>query len=322
MELRSSNAENLMNQTDDRILDEAESRWHKIVETRPDLASAVELQRILVTRSIELGGDTSLIEHGITAIPEDIFQRFKQQQAPVLELAVQLNSERLVPYLIGFCNDFAASGAGEPAKHIRRVLEQKDIEPGSLLRASLMRQQSPIRMRATQLGISPDLVWLIAELTVGPIANRLQYEALVSNDSAELRIRTAAENWRQGLCPACGSWPALAESWSDKRHLRCSFCGADWTPPHIQCVYCNNSDDTFLIAIAETQTNRQLEFCRVCGGYLKHLHTNNQTPFSLLPVLDLETNNLDIKATERGYGRPAMRERTTESTPCPPDSVP
>ncbi|RZP28422.1 formate dehydrogenase accessory protein FdhE [bacterium] len=311
-----------MSQKDDIILDEADSRWLAIVETQPDLASAVELQRVLVTRSMELGGDTSLIEPGITAIPEDIFERFKQQQAPVLELAVELNIDRFVPYLLGFCTDFAASGAGEPAKNIRRVLEQAEIEPGSLLHASLLRQQSPIRLRATQLGISPDLIWLIAELTVGPIANRLQYEALVCEDSAKSTIRTAAKNWSQGLCPACGSWPALAESWSGKRHLRCSFCGADWSPPRAQCVYCNNNDKTFLIAVSENQTNWHLEFCRACGGYLKHLYVHTHTPFSLLPVLDLETNSLDIQATERGYGRPPMQERNTTPIPCPPDSVP
>ena len=58
-----------MHQTDDRILDEADRRWLEIVKSRPYLASAVELQRILVTRSIELSSDTSLIEPGITAIP-------------------------------------------------------------------------------------------------------------------------------------------------------------------------------------------------------------------------------------------------------------
>jgi hypothetical protein len=41
-----------------------------------------------------------------------------------------------------------------------------------------------------------------------------------------------------------------------------------------------------------------------------------------LPVLDLETNSLDIQAIERGYGRPPMQERNTTPIPCPPDSVP
>ena len=60
---------------DDTILNEADCRWLAVVETQPDLASAVELQRVLVTRSMELGSDTSLIRTGITAIPEDIFER-------------------------------------------------------------------------------------------------------------------------------------------------------------------------------------------------------------------------------------------------------
>ncbi|GIT67621.1 MAG: hypothetical protein Ct9H300mP25_10930 [Acidobacteriota bacterium] len=112
-----------------------------------------------------------------------------------------------MPYLIGFCNDFAAGGAGEPAKNIRRVIEQKEIEPGSLLHASLLRQQSPIRLRATQLGISPDLIWLIAELTVGPIANRLQYEALACENSAEPRsepqLKTGARTLSRVWVLAC-----------------------------------------------------------------------------------------------------------------------
>ena len=80
-----------MSEKNDTILDEADCRWLAIVGTQPDLASAVELQRVLVTRSMELSSDTSLIRTGITAIPENIFERFKQQQAPVLELAVELN---------------------------------------------------------------------------------------------------------------------------------------------------------------------------------------------------------------------------------------
>ena len=114
-----------MSEKNDTILDEADCRWLAIIETQPDLASAVELQRVLVTRSMELTDDTSLIRPGITAIPEDIFERFKQQQAPVLELAVELNIDRFVPYLLGFCTDFAASGAGEPQRTFDAYLNKQ-----------------------------------------------------------------------------------------------------------------------------------------------------------------------------------------------------
>ena len=39
-----------MTATDDELLDEAERQWHRLVEARPDLTAAVDLQRVLVTR--------------------------------------------------------------------------------------------------------------------------------------------------------------------------------------------------------------------------------------------------------------------------------
>ena len=303
------------------LLADAEQRWLRIADRRPELAAAVELQRVLVTRGAEVAADAERLTRGASAAPEDVAERLAREDAPVLDLAINdLDIERLTTALLGFCADFAAGGAGDPARRVRAVLKRGDIEPGSLLRASLARQQTAIRMRAEHLGVSPDLVWLVAELTVGPIANHLQQQALGPPASAELRA--AATAWRQGHCPACGSWPALAEVWGKRRHLRCSFCGADWTPARTACVYCGQAGDGYLVAtadaIADPEGARRVEFCRGCGGWLKQVDVPDATLFVLLPVLDLETCDLDAAAAGRGYARPPMRDVPTRNLPCPP----
>ena len=303
------------------LLADAEQRWLRIADDHPELAAAVDLQRVLVTRSAEVAADAERLTRGASAAPDDLAGRLAREDAPVLDLAIDdLDVERLTTALLGFCNDFAAGGAGDPARRVRAVLERGEIEPGSLLRSSLARQQTAIRMRAEHLGVAPDLVWLVAELTVGPIAHHLQEQALGPPAPAELRAATTA--WRHGHCPACGSWPALAEVRSGRRHLRCSFCGADWAPAETACVYCGRADDGYLVAaagaVADPEGARRVEFCRGCGGWLKQVDVPDATPFLLLPLLDLETCDLDAAAAGRGYIRPPMRDVPTRNLPCPP----
>ena len=303
------------------LLATAEPRWLRITDEHPDLAAAVDLQRVLVTRSAEVATDAHRLTDGATAAPDDLLERLAREDAPVLDLAIDtLQVEHLTTVLLGFCSDFASGGAGDPANRVRAAIERGDIESGSLLRASLARQQTAIRMRAEHLAVAPDLVWLVAELTVGPIANHLQ--CLAFGRSAEQEVRAAAARWRRGYCPACGSWPALAEVWDGKRHLRCSFCGADWTPAQTGCVYCGRTDEGYLVAagdaVGDPLRARRVEFCRGCQGWLKQLEVPGPTAFLLLPVLDLETTDLDMAAAGLGYVRPPMRHVPTRDRPCPP----
>ncbi len=307
------------------LLAAAEPRWLRITDERPDLAAAVDLQRVLVTRSAEVAAAAGRLTHHATAAPDDLLGRLAREDAPVLDLAVAtLDVAALTTVLLGFCDDFASGGVGDPAIRVRAAIERGEMESGSLLRASLARQQTAIRMRAEHLAVAPDLVWLVAELTVGPIANHLQRMALGPTALADVRV--AAASWRRGHCPACGSWPALAEVWDGKRHLRCSFCGADWTPAKAACVYCGRTGDGYLVAAGDAVEDplraRRVEFCRGCHGWLKQLKVPAPTAFLLLPVLDLETTDLDMAAAGNGYVRPPMRHVPTRDLPCPPPEEP
>ena len=193
-------------------------------------------------------------------------------------------------------------------------------------------------------------------MAVGPLACRLRRHVLAAADAeperaagADSGLAAAVRGWGRGYCPACGSWPALAELGAGDpgggaatnvdakadsgdgmdaagaagavadagRRLRCSFCGAGWPCAPGACIYCGAGGEGLLAAAGAGEAQRA-ELCRSCGGYLKCLAGGAPAPFELLPVIDLETSDLDAGAMERGYGRPSMRETDAPAPPCPP----
>ncbi len=292
---------------DERLLEEAERRWTALAAGRPELREAIALQRRLVERGLALAAAIADLQLPALAGAAGKLQ----DKRPVLSGAdIILDGAPFKPFVAAFCDDLAHGGAGQPAARLRGALERGEIDIGSLLTASLRRLQTAIRMKANQVGVSPDVLWLVAELGAAPLAHRLQRAHLGDAPARDADLRAALDAWDEGRCPACGSWPALAEELADVRHLRCSFCGAAWQPAVRRCIYCSGSGDAFLVAAPSPtdEPSRRVELCRACGGYLKNLCAAAPTPFALLPVVDLESSDLDAAAVERGYIRFSMRE--------------
>jgi FdhE protein len=296
----------------------AEARWNAIAEARPQLATAVELQRRLLARVMAL---TRTIERGRLprlSLPPKYLAAKLARGVPVLAgEPIPLPVAALADTLMKLCDELAEGGAGEAAEHIRTVVENGTMDAGSLLGASLSRDQNAIRTGAAHRGLAADLVWLVAELTVGPFAYVLQRTLLgtaVSDrrppaDDSRDPVATALDGWDHGYCPACGSWPAMAEVVDGHRVLRCSFCAAAWELKSYACVYCREEGEPFVTAAPdEERKDRRVEVCSACGGYLKTVDTFALSPFPLLSIGDLETMDLDMAAMEHGYQRPSLKD--------------
>ena len=295
----------------DQLLERAGRQWAALASARPDLDAAIALQRRLVARSLELGAMLDAQPPPRLALaPAEAASKLHAKRPVLADSAVELDPIHFESFVLAFCDDFARGGAGGPAARLQGTLERHEIDLGSLLVASLLRRQEAIRMKAHHVGVAPDLLWLVAELAVAPLAHRLQSRCLTGAATGDPALRAALDAWDEGCCPACGSWPALAEVVDDARSLRCSFCGAAWRPAAPRCIYCDENGEAFLAAaLTEAQqAARRLEMCRTCGGYLKSLTVAAPTPFELLPVEDLASSDLDAGAVERGYVRPPMRE--------------
>jgi hypothetical protein len=291
----------------ENLLISADERWRIIGETRPDLAPALALQRALLTLVIDLAGVIDAGRLPRLSLPPKYLAAKLARGVPMLAgEPVPVPTRVLLPTLLKLCDALAEGGAGAAATHIRDAIANGSVEPGSLFTALLSRNQAAVRTGASHRGLAPDLVWLVAELAVSPFVHALQRELLEHASSDGLRA--ALDAWHAGHCPACGSWPAVAEVVAGHRTLRCSFCSSAWEMPAYACIYCGEREKLVTAAPNEDRKDRRVEVCSGCGGYLKTIDLPQLSPFPLLSISDIETTDLDVSAMEHGYGRPALKD--------------
>ena len=287
----------------------AASRWQAILAARPELAPAIALQQQLITLVVDL---TETVERArlprLSLPPRYLAAKLARGVPAFATEPIPLPVPVMTPALLSLCDELARGGAGEAAEHIKASIVETQMDAASLLVASFSRDQEAIRTGATHRGLSPDLVWLIAELAVSPYMHVLQ-SVLLSPAAGEPALAAALADWNHGYCPACGSWPALAEIHESHRVLRCSFCARPWELKTFSCVYCGTAGERFVIfAGSPDRPDRRIEICGGCGGYLKTVDVDELSPFPLLAIADLETMDLDMMAMEKGYRRPGLKE--------------
>jgi len=294
----------------EKLLNSAEDRWRSIAAARPDLAPALALQRALLTLVVDLAAVIDAGRLPRLSLPPKYLAAKLARGVPMLAgEPVPVPVRVLLPTLGQLCDALAIGGAGDAATHIREAIDGGNIEPASLLTASLTRNQAAVRTGAVHRGLAPDLVWLVAELAVSPFVHALQ-RALLGNAVGD-ELRAALDGWHHGHCPACGSWPAVAEVVAGHRTLRCSFCASAWELPSYACIYCGEKGEKFVTAAPNAdRPDRRIEVCSACGGYLKTIDLPELSPFPLLSISDIETTDLDVSAMEHGYGRPALKDFT------------
>src|SRR5438067_5073388 len=185
-------------------------RWDELRAARPDLSPAVDLQErllgIVISTARAIEGKLPRL-----SLPPKYLDAKLTRGVPILigepiPLPVQL----LKSSFLNLCDALAEGGAGDAALHIKASVDEGQMEAGSLLTASLSRNQDAIRQGAIHRGLAPDLVWLLAELAASPVAHALQTTLMPATTSA----------WTHGYCAVCGSWPALAEFVDGHRTLR------------------------------------------------------------------------------------------------------
>ena len=292
----------------ENLLTSADHRWRAIGDARPDLLPALALQRALLTLVVDLAVVVDGARLPKLSLPPKYLAAKLARGIPVFAgEPIPLPVRVLLPTLLKLCDALAAGGAGEAATHIRAAIDSGNMEPGSLLSASLSRNQASVRTGAVHRSLAPDLVWLVAELAVSPFVHALQRSVLGNSSSDE--VRSALDAWHAGHCPACGSWPAVAEVVAGHRTLRCSFCSSAWEMPTYACIYCGESGEKFVTAAPDAERpDRRIEVCSACGGYLKTIDVPELSPFPLPSISDIETTDLDVSAMEHGYGRPALKD--------------
>jgi FdhE protein len=276
-----------------------------LAATRPDLERALELQRTLLGRQIDM---LDLFRHGgvpgVSLPPRYLAAKLKKSIPALHGEPIPLPANVLELSAREYAEHLAKGGAADSAAAVCRALDTRALDGAALISACFGRDQRRVRFIAAQHSVSPDIAWLVAELAVAPFAYLLQCQALASAEAAD-----SVRAWDRGYCPACGSWPAVAEVISGRHALRCSFCAASWEVSSYRCIYCSNDSDAFITAAPNAeQPGRRLQMCNACGAYLKVLELAAPTEFPLVAIEDLASMDLDMLAIERKYMRPALPE--------------
>jgi FdhE protein len=288
------------------LIAEAHVRSDALLAARPDLAAAVRLQRALLLTIIdEL--DT-LRDEGFPGPAPDVSaaaHRLREGRPAIDAETIPRPHIDLKRVVLQLCGDLAAGGAGEAATRIADAVRGGRLDAGSLAGASVRRDLAGVRAAACQQGFAADLLWLVGELAAGPVVYLLQAQ-LFGEVSGEMR--QLLESWHRGYCPACGSWPALAEIDDAGRTLRCSFCAAAWQVHASACIYCGDAGAGFTSTPDDAGRGHRVELCSACGRYLKNVRVAGPLRFPLLAIEDLASSDLDEAAMEKGFGRPALHE--------------
>ena len=288
------------------VIAAANSRWDRLLEAHPDLTPAVVLQRGLIAAVLDT---TAALEGGRMpklSLPARYLAAKLTRGIPVFAgEPIPLPAPLLTAAVFRIADELAKGGAGDAATHIADAIRGERLDSTSLLTTSLAREQAALQTGAIHLGLAPDLLWLVAELAVSPVAHTLQ-RTLLGNPSPELH--EALASWNHGYCPACGSWPALAEVAAQHRMLRCSFCAAAWELTTYACIHCGEAGEPFVTAAPDPERkDRRLELCGSCGSYFKAVDVPELSPFPLIAIADMETMDLDVAAVEHHYGRPPLK---------------
>jgi Protein involved in formate dehydrogenase formation len=290
------------------------ARWAEIGAARPALGRALDLQRRLIGSQLDLlatiGPEVAALEPPSEARVLDLLA----DGFPVLRGGIgPMPVDLLGPAMADLARDIAAVSGYHAASRVADALSAGTLDIAALLAHVYQRDQDAVGQMAADQHLVVDLLWLVGDLVAAPVVHVQQLMALrdVVPDSP---VREALERWDQGYCPACGSWPALAQFFLGERLLRCAFCAATWRTLADRCAFCGERGAAYRTVVPDTeQVGRRLELCRACGGFLKTLDASTLVPFPLVAIEDLASSDLDQTALHHGFRRmelPKLRPRT------------
>ena len=272
-------------------------------------APASRLAAVAVTNP-EWRSWLAVLEEAIRALPDAVWRRAVPDAPRANGDGTPLFADAVLTVDSRAAKDFVVrlmAATIDSAARILTVIAEK-TEAAALLEAAVRWDHARLTVLATSAGVEPAALHAVAPLLVMPLLQacaRTWHECI-------------PDAWDRGYCPVCGAWPALAEArgLEGNRRLRCGRCGSDWRAASLLCPFCGTDDHNRLGAlVSETPIpTRKVDVCFACHGYVKTLTVLTPTLGSDVPIVDLETVDLDLAALAEGFRRPVepgYRLRTT-----------
>ncbi len=154
--------------------------------------------------------------------------------APLLAGALLVVDPSLAARWVGRLLEHAAGWSSPGAASLAPAASGGRLDPLDLLEAAVCQDEARLDALAATTGADPRALAAVGQLAAMPLLQACGRHLAGLVPAA----------WRQGYCPVCGAWPALAElrGLESARRLRCGRCGADWGVEWLRCPYCGVTD--------------------------------------------------------------------------------
>jgi FdhE protein len=183
-----------------------------------------------------------------------------------------------------------------------RVLAGRPEAPGRLAARFLAGDEAHLLEAAVAWGVEP------------PELSFFLYHGLrpsIARGAEDLARFLAGGTWERGVCPICGSLPALGWlSAEGERFLHCGFCWHRWPMRRLACPFCDQPNRLSYIYTDEEPEYR-IDVCDACRRYLKTVDSRNLPRPAYPPLEQVASLHLDLKAAESGY-QPARPIRMSD----------
>jgi FdhE protein len=199
--------------------------------------------------------------------------------------------------LLQIC-ELALSGndtIAEPARRILDAMEKETLEMEDLLTGLLDKDISRFSKVADTHDIKPEALQFFIYSALAP-SLRMCAEQLAG-------YLGEGDTGDRLNCPVCGNPPSLSTLTGEgDREASCSFCWHRWRLPRVFCTHCGNKDgESLKYFYSEEEKEYRVYVCEQCKTYIKTVDLRELGRKVYLPLEQVTTLHLDLKAREDGY---------------------
>lgn len=236
---------------------------------------------------------------GITAAPhpDDVSSRLREGFPMVAPVDLRVNPICCTEFLYGVLELLGRAGREGTVelKQLEGALRAGSLDLPGLFAAVLERRRIVLDEAAQAIGVPSPLLEYVVEI---PLKAALE-------DFAQGVDPSIVADWREPVCPICGSRPGMAELTGDegRRMLCCSACTFQWQFKRIQCPYCSSEDTGKLSYFTAGEGATRVDICTACSRYIKTRDSRKPHDDVPLDVADLLSIHLDLLAAREGYER-------------------
>jgi FdhE protein len=193
-------------------------------------------------------------------------------------------------------SDAADDGLRSAAQRLKAAVDKRELQLEDLFKGLLTENDALFQATAERLQIDAPALIFICYHSLRPSIIKCAEQV-----QAHLEERL---NWEKGYCPICGSLPGLSVlDDAGKRALVCGFCWHHWSINRQQCPFCENQDHKSLkYFYSEDEKEYRVETCDACMTYLKSIDIRLVDRPLYLPLDQVSSLHLDVKAQELGFG--------------------